>query len=378
MKEKKRIYLSPPHMSGHELQLVKEAFASNWIAPVGPDIDAFEKEICGYTGAKHAVALSCGTAAIHLALIVSGVSRGDEVLCSTFTFAGSAFPVTYVGATPVFIDSEEKSWNMDPGLLEEAIKDRKKKGKRPKACIVVHLYGTAANLDAIMEICSKYDIVLIEDAAESMGARYRGKHTGTVAQWGVFSFNGNKIITTSGGGMLIGLDKEQVEQARFLSTQARDPQVHYEHSRIGYNYRMSNIVAAIGRGQLKVLDERVKRKKEIFDLYKKTLADIQGISFMPEPEFSSSNYWLTCITVDPDAAGFSREDIRLALEKENIESRPLWKPMHLQPVYNKHLAYTNGISERLFETGMCLPSGTGLSDQDLNVIIDCITKVNSI
>lgn len=372
-------------MCGKELEFVKKAFASNWIAPVGPDIDAFEKEMCVYTGAKHAVALSSGTAAIHLALIISGVGLGDEVLCSTFTFAGSAFPVTYVGATPVFVDSAEDSWNMDPGLLEKAINDRVKKGKKPKACIVIHLYGIVADLDPIIELCDKYDIVLIEDAAESMGARYRalvshrdGKHTGTIAPWGIFSFNGNKIITTSGGGMLVGHDKSQIEQARFLATQARDPQPHYEHSRIGYNYRMSNIVAAIGRGQLKVLDERVKRKKEIFEFYKKSLRGIQGISFMPEPEFSLSNYWLTCITIDPEIAGFNREDIRLALEKENIESRPLWKPMHLQTVFKDYPSYTNGISDKLYKNGLCLPSGTGLSETDLNRIIDCITKVKSV
>lgn len=359
-------------MSGNELQFVKEAFASNWIAPVGPDIEAFEKEMCDYTDAKHAVALSCGTAAIHLALIISGVKQGDEVLCSTFTFAGSAFPVTYIGATPVFIDSAEDSWNIDPGLLEEAVKDRIKKGEKPKACIVVHLYGISADLDPIMEICNKYDIVLIEDAAESMGASYKGKHTGTIAHLGVFSFNGNKIITTSGGGMLVGHDKEQIEQASFLATQARDPEPHYEHSRIGYNYRMSNIVAAIGKGQLKVLDERVKRKKEIFEFYKNSLRGIQGISFMPEPEFSFSNYWLTCITVDQELAGFSREDIRLSLEKDNIESRPLWKPMHIQPVFKHCPAYTNGTSDLLFKTGLCLPSGTSLSKNDLNRILNCL------
>lgn len=369
-----RLYLSPPHMSGKELQFVKKVFDSNWIAPVGPDIDAFEKEMCAYTGAKHAVALSCGTAAIHLALIISEVKRGDEVLCSTFTFAGSAFPVTYVGATPVFIDSEESSWNMSPNLLEEAIKDRIKKGKKPKACIVVHLYGTAADLDPIIEICRKYDIVLIEDAAESMGTRYKEKHTGTIAPWGVFSFNGNKIITTSGGGMLVGHSQKQIEKARFLSTQSRDQAPHYEHSHIGYNFRMSNIVAAIGRGQLTVLNERIKRKKEIFNFYKKAFSGTKGISFMPEPAHSYSNYWLTCITVDPEIAGCNREDIRLALEKENIESRPLWKPMHCQPVFKDYPSYTNGVSEKLFQTGLCLPSGTALTEKELNRIVTIIKK----
>lgn len=359
-------------MCGKELEFVKKAFASNWIAPAGPDIDSFEEEICAYTGAKHAVALSCGTAAIHLSLIISGIGHGDEVVCSTFTFAGSAFPIVYVGAAPVFIDSNNESWNMDPSLLEDAIKDRIKRGKKPKACIVVHLYGAAADLDSIIEICNRYDILVIEDAAESMGAKHKGKHSGTIAPLGIFSFNGNKIITTSGGGMLVGHDKELIEKTRFLATQALDPAPHYEHSHIGYNYRMSNIVAAIGRGQLKVLDERVKQKRELFDYYFQNLKDIPGISFMPETEYSYSNYWLTCVNINPEIAGFNREDIRLALEKENIESRPLWKPMHLQPVFKEYPAYTNGISEQLFKSGLCLPSGTNMTEKDLKRIIDCI------
>lgn len=359
-------------MCGKELEFVKKAFASNWIAPAGPDIASFEEEICDYTGAKNAVALSSGTAAIHLSLIISGIGHGDEVICSTFTFAGSAFPIVYVGAVPVFVDSNNESWNMDPSLLEDAIKDRIKKGKKPKACMVVHLYGQCADLDSVIEICNRYDILVIEDAAESMGAKYKDKHTGTIASLGIFSFNGNKIITTSGGGMLVGLDKKLIEKTRFLATQALDPAPHHEHSHIGYNYRMSNIVAAIGRGQLKVLDERIKRKKQIFNFYKKSLEDIPGITFMPEPDFSNSNYWLTCITINPDIAGFNREDIRLALEKENIESRPLWKPMHLQPVFKDYPAYTSGISDKLFETGLCLPSGTNMTERDMKRIIDCI------
>lgn len=369
---KKRIYLSPPHMSGGELEIVKNAFNSNWIAPVGPDIDAFEKEVCDYTGAKYGVALSSGTAAIHLALIISGVQPGDEVLCSTFTFAGSAFPIIYVGATPIFIDSNKESWNMDPNLLEKGIKARIKKGNKPKVCIVVHLYGQSADLDPIIEICSKYEIILIEDAAESMGATYKGEHTGTRAPLGIFSFNGNKIITTSGGGMLVGHDKEKVEEARFLATQARDPAPYYVHTHIGYNYRMSNIVAAIGRGQLKVLDERVKRRREIFEVYNKGLGDIQGITFMPEPRYGQSNRWLTCILIDPEMTGVTYEDVRLVLEKENIESRPLWKPMHLQLVFDQYSFYTNGISENFFKNGLCLPSGTSLTDNELKQIIELI------
>lgn len=367
-----RIYLSPPHMCGKELDYVKEAFASNWIAPVGPFVDAFEKDICDYTGANAAVALSSGTAALHLALMLVGVKAGDEVLCSSFTFAGSAFPITYSGATPVFVDSEEGSWNMHPALLESAIKQRRKAGKTVKACIVVHLYGQPADMEPIMDICARYDVALIEDAAESLGALYKGKRTGTLAPLGVLSFNGNKIITSSGGGMLLGHDPEAIERARFLATQARDNAPHYEHSQIGYNYRMSNVVAAVGKGQLTAIEQRVARKRKIFEWYQQHLADIPGIEFMPEPGYARSNRWLTCITIDPSQAGVTREEIRLALEAENIESRPLWKPMHLQPLFADCPVYTNGVSERLFRGGLCLPSGTALTEEDLARISSCI------
>jgi dTDP-4-amino-4,6-dideoxygalactose transaminase len=370
-----RLYLSPPHLSGRELELVKEAFASNWIAPLGPMVDAFEKEMCDYTGSKSALALSSGTAAIHLALQLLGVKAGDEVLCSTFTFAGSAFPIVYRRAAPVFIDSEPESWNMDPDLLEKAIKDRTGKGKKPKACIVVHLYGQSADMDALMRVCAQYDVAVIEDAAESLGCLYKGKHTGTIAPLGVLSFNGNKIITTSGGGMLIGHDPETIKKARYLATQAREDLPYYEHKEIGYNYRMSNILAAIGRGQLATLEDRVRRRRAIFAFYQKELASISEITFMPEPEWSRSNRWLTCMTVQSgNNRGFT-EEIRVALEAENIESRPLWKPMHLQPVFNNCPAYTNGVSERLFKTGLCLPSGTGMTGEDLVRVTSCIKKV---
>jgi dTDP-4-amino-4,6-dideoxygalactose transaminase len=371
----KRIYLSPPHMGGKELEYVNDVFSSNWIAPIGPHVDAFEKEFCDVTGAKHAAAVSSGTAALHLAMILAGVRSGDDVLCSSFTFAGSAFPIVYQGATPVFVDAEEKSWNMDPQLLEQAVIDRTKKGKRIKAAIVVHLYGQSADLDAIMEICRRHDITLIEDAAESLGATYKGKHTGTLSPIGIFSFNGNKIVTTSGGGMLVSQEKDLVDKARFLATQARDSAPHYEHSQVGYNYRLSNVCAAIGRGQLSVLQKKVERKREIFAQYKRALAAMPGFSFMPEAPWGVSNRWLTSLTIDPKEAGFTSEDARLALEKENIESRPVWKPMHLQPVFANAPAYVNGVSERLFANGLCLPSGTAMSDEDVNRVVAIVKSV---
>ncbi|MBD3422637.1 MAG: pyridoxal phosphate-dependent aminotransferase [Chitinivibrionales bacterium] len=367
-----RIYLSAPHLNGTEIQYVKKAFASNWIAPVGPDLSAFEQEVCNYTGAKYAAALSSGTAALHLALKIAGVSEGDDVLCSTFTFAGSVFPIMYLGAAPVFVDSDLLTWNMDPLLLEQAIQDKARKGKKPKAAVIVHLYGQSANMDALLAICNKYEVAVVEDAAESMGAYYRGKHTGTIAPLGVFSFNGNKIITTSGGGMLVGQDKDNIDIARYYSTQSRKPAAHYEHEEIGYNYRMSNIVAAIGRGQLITLEERVKRKREIFDYYYEKLGQVSGVSFMPEADYGRANRWLSCLTIDPEFSGCTREDVRLALECENIESRPLWKPMHLQPVFRKYSVYLNGVSEKLFKTGLCLPSGTSLSSDQLERITRCI------
>ncbi len=371
----KRIYLSPPHMSGHEQEFVNEAFASNWIAPLGPMVDAFEKEMCDYTGAKSALALSSGTAAIHLALRLLGVQQGDEVICSSFTFAGSAYPIVYQGATPVFVDSENRSWNMDPKLLEKAVVDRvRKTGKAPKACIVVHLYGQCADMDAIMSVCERHGIPVIEDAAESLGSFYKEKHTGTIARFGVLSFNGNKIITTSGGGMLVGNDPALIAKAKFYATQAKENLPYYEHKEIGYNYRMSNIIAAIGRGQLAVIEERVRRKREIYEIYKKELGGISGIIFAPEYADTRSNCWLTCITIDKKKTGADVEQVRLALEQENIESRPLWKPMHLQPVFAASPAYVNGTSEKLFNEGLCLPSGTGMSEEDLNRVLGAVSR----
>lgn len=372
-KPKQRIFLSPPHMSGRELTNVQAAFEQNWIAPAGPDIDAFEKEMCQYTGAAHAVALSSGTAAIHLALIVSGVGEGDEVLCSSLTFAGTVFPILYQKAIPVFVDSELSSWNMDPILLEKAIIGRIACGKKPKAVILVHIYGQPANVAAIATICFKYNVLLIEDAAESIGSFYTsGQHTGAVAPLGIYSFNGNKIITTSGGGMLVGADKEVIARAQYLSTQAKSSVPYYSHEAIGFNYRMSNICAAIGRGQLSVIADRVARRRTIFNYYHKLLHDFEEIAFMPSDAFGTANCWLTCITVNSKKTDI--DQIRLALEAENIESRPLWKPMHLQPVFKQYPKYVHGISERLFSQGLCLPSGSSMTDDQLDCVVSCIKR----
>lgn len=375
MNNNPRVYLSPPHLSGKEQAFVQQAFDENWVAPIGPHINAFEEEVCGYTGAGHAVALSSGTAAIHLALLLLGVRRDDEIICSDFTFIGSANPIMHLGATPVFVDSERQSWNMDPALLKTALEDRHKKGKSVKAVVVVHLYGQSADMDAITEICSQYDVPVVEDAAESLGATYRDRHTGTIAPLGIYSFNGNKIITTSGGGMLVGKNRELIERARFLATQARDPAPHYEHSVVGYNYRMSNIAAGIGRGQILVLDDRIGRKREIFDFYVRKLGETPGFSFMPEPDYGRANRWLTCVLIDPAKCRGDREAVRTALEKQNIESRPLWKPMHLQPVFQGIPFYTGGVSEALFRDGLCLPSGTAMSEETLEQIVDTIQAV---
>ena len=368
----KRIYLSPPHMSGEELRLVENVFASNWIAPVGPDVDAFEYEFCEAVGAGHAVALSSGTAALHLALEVLGIGPGDEVICSDFTFAASANAIVYTGATPVFIDCDPATWNIDTALLVQVLEDRAKSGKPPKAVIAVHIYGQSADLDPILEICERHGVILIEDAAESLGTTYKSRATGTIARLGTFSFNGNKIITTSGGGMLVSKDEKLVESARFLATQARDPAPHYQHSRIGYNYRLSNVLAAIGRGQLKVLEQRVAKKRQIFDFYLQTLGGLPGIEFMPEADYGRCNRWLTCLTIDPDLFGADREEVRLALEKENIESRPVWKPMHMQPVFAGAKMFGGSVDERIFERGLCLPSGTALTSSDLERIAEII------
>jgi dTDP-4-amino-4,6-dideoxygalactose transaminase len=371
---KQKIWLSSPHMSGEEMKYINEAFTSNWIAPLGPNVDKFEKDLSHYLGVKGTAALSSGTAAIHLALIILGVRRDDEVLCSSFTFAASANPVVYQGATPVFIDSEPETWNMDPVLLEKAIRERTEAGKKPKAIIVVHLYGMPAKTSEIISIASRFGIPLIEDAAEAIGSEYDGKKCGSFGDIGILSFNGNKIITTSGGGALVSNNKEYVDNARFLSTQAADKAVHYQHSRIGYNYRMSNILAGIGRGQLEVLDDRVECRRQIFSKYFKSLSKINGITFHTEPDKRYvSNRWLTTIFVDPViTGGINREDLRIALEKENIESRPLWKPLHSQPVFSEYPAYINGVSDNLFKNGLCLPSGSNLSEADQKRVIECI------
>lgn len=369
-----RIYLSSPHMGEDELNLVTEAFTTNWVAPVGPHIEAFEKELAKYNRIEHCAVLSSGTAAIHLALMILGVQRGDEVICSSFTFSGTCNPVAYLGATPVFVDSETETWNIDPVRLEEAIKDRLSKGKKVKAIIPVHLYGIPAQIDRIMEVASRYNIPVVEDAAEALGSRFNDQPLGTFGDIGIYSFNGNKIITTSGGGALVSRNEGWVKHARFLATQARDPAPHYEHSHIGYNYRLSNICAGIGRGQLRVLDERVRQRRAVFEYYQRTLGDIPGISFQPEVNGSFSNRWLTCILLN-DPIKATPEDVRLALEAENIESRPLWKPMHLQPVFKDAPYYGSGASDDLFRRGLCLPSGSNLSQEDLERVVNAVRGV---
>jgi dTDP-4-amino-4,6-dideoxygalactose transaminase len=362
-----RIYLSPPHLSGRELQLVQEAFASNWIAPLGPQVDAFEREFAEAVGAPYALALSSGTAALHLALLLAGVSRGDEVLVSTLTFAASVNPIIYLGARPTFIDSERVSWNMDPALLSDTLEARARAGRLPAAVVLVHLYGQSAEIRPILAACEHHGVPLIEDAAEALGATYGGRSPGTFGQSGIFSFNGNKIITTSGGGMLVSPDAARIAHARKLASQAREPAPHYEHAEIGYNYRMSNILAAIGRGQLESLGDRVVARRRNFEYYAQVLADLPGVSFMPEASWGRSTRWLTCILVDPGRSGTDRDEIRVALEIEDIEARPLWKPMHLQPVFRAAGCESVGgaVAGALFERGLCLPSGSSLTEADL-------------
>ncbi len=370
---KPKLWLSPPHMGGEELELVKEAFASNWIAPLGPHVTAFEQELCQVTGAGYAAALSSGTAAIHLALILLGIDRGDEVICASFTFSASANPIHYQGASPVFVDSEAQTWNMSPELLERAIQERLRIGRKPGAIVIVHLYGMPALMKQIMEVAQRHDIPVIEDAAEALGASYRGRALGSFGHFGILSFNGNKIITTSGGGALLSDDRSLVERARNLSEQARDAAPHYQHSQIGYNYRLSNICAAIGRGQLRVLAQRVAQKRALFERYQSLLGDLPGVAFQPEPEGCFSNRWLTCFTIDPQKSnGVTREDVRLAFSAENIDCRPLWKPMHLQPVFQGYPYYGDGTSERLFDQGLCLPSGTAMTEADVQRVVDVV------
>ena len=364
----KKIWLSLAHMSGREQDFIKEAFDTNWVVPLGPNVNGFEANLEGYIGQdKHIVALSAGTAALHLALVMLGVKAGDEVICQSFTFAASANPITYLGATPVFVDSECDTWNMDPELLEKAIVDRKAQtGKYPKAIIPVHLYGMPAKMDEIMAIANRYGIPVLEDAAEAQGSKYKGQHCGTFGEYGVLSFNGNKMITTSGGGALITPTQEAKQRAMFYATQARENAPHYQHEEIGYNYRMSNICAGIGRGQMYVLDEHVARRRQIHTLYTELLKDVDGVTIMQRPSDEyDSNYWLTCIIVDPEKAGFTREDLRLKMDEEQIETRPLWKPMHLQPVFADVPMYVNGVSEALFNNGLCLPSGPMCTDEDI-------------
>ena len=382
---KKRIWLSLAHMSGREQEFIQEAFDTNWVVPLGPNVNAFEKALRDFliengklkveNEEKQVVALSAGTAALHLGLILLGVEEEDEVICQSFTFSASANPIVYQGATPVFVDSEKDTWNMDPVLLEEAIKDRlAKTGKLPKAIIPVHLYGMPVKMDEVMDVANRYGIPVLEDSAEALGSEYKGRKSGTFGEYGVLSFNGNKMITTSGGGALICPNEEKAKRALFYATQAREQAPHYQHEKIGYNYRMSNICAGIGRGQMFVLDEHIARRRVIHDLYVKLLAGVKGVKVMCQPEGGdfNSNYWLTCITVDPEEAGFTREDVRLALDENNIESRPLWKPMHLQPVFKNAPFYGNGTSERLFEIGLCLPSGPTLTDEDIERVAKVI------
>ena len=373
---KEKIWLSSPHMGGTEQLYVNDAFNTNWIAPLGPHVDGFEKDLSAFTGAQHVAALSSGTAAIHLALIILGVKAGDEVICQSFTFSASANPITYLGATPVFVDSEAETWNMCPQHLQAAITDRIRQGKKPRAIIPVHLYGMPSNMQQIMAVAAAFDIPVIEDAAEALGSTIQGKACGTFGQMGILSFNGNKIITTSGGGALIADNETWIKQARFLATQARDNAPHYQHSHIGYNYRMSNVCAGIGRGQLEVLQQRVTQRRANFAYYTNALAGIGGIEFLQEPAGSFSNRWLTTILVNPEkTGGITREHIRLALEAENIESRPLWKPMHLQPIFANCPFYGDGTSEKLFENGLCLPSGSNLTNGNLSRVTQLITSL---
>ncbi|OSX54473.1 DegT/DnrJ/EryC1/StrS family aminotransferase [Anoxybacillus ayderensis] len=379
MMNKARIYLSPPHMSGKEQKYIQEAFETNWIAPLGPNVDAFEKELAAYVGSKGAAAVSSGTAAIHLALRLLGVGRGDVVFCSSLTFIASANPILYQGAEPVFVDSEPETWNMSPMALERAMEEAKKEGKLPKAVIVVNLYGQSAKMDEILAICDHYGVPVVEDAAESLGSTYKGKKSGTFGKFGIYSFNGNKIITTSGGGMLVSNDLDALQQARFLATQARDPAPHYEHSQMGYNYRMSNIVAGIGRAQLEVLDKRVQARRAIFDRYVQALGDIQGIHFMPELEGTMSNRWLTTLTIDQDVLGVTPMEMINALAEENIEARPVWKPLHLQPLFAgvRYYPHEEGwsVSDELFANGVCLPSGSSMTLEQQQRVIDVMTSL---
>lgn len=372
----KPILLSTPHMGSHELAFVQEAFDTNWIAPVGPHVNAFEQEFSEVVGIGHAAAVSSGTAALHLALQLAGIESGDSVICSTLTFIASANPITYLGAKPIFVDSDRTSWNMDPLLFQEKIDQCAKAGKLPKAIVLVHLYGQSADIEPILQTCNQYEIPLIEDAAEALGATYKYRSPGTLGKIGIYSFNGNKIITTSGGGMLVSEDPELVAKARFLATQARDPAPHYQHSEIGYNYRLSNVLAGIGRGQLCVLQDRVNARRHNFEVYHQALGELPGIEFMPEASFGRATRWLTCLTIDPVAFGADREQVRLALASHQIEARPVWKPLHLQPVFKDSEYIGGSVAEDLFERGLCLPSGSNLTLGELERVIQVIQDVH--
>ena len=369
-----KIWLSSPHMGGTELDYIHEAFEQNWVAPLGPNVNSFEDDLKIYLNENVEVAaLSAGTAALHLALIILGVKYDDEVICQSFTFSASANPITYVGAKPVFVDSEPETWNMCPKALETAINDRITKGKKPKAIIVVHLYGMPAKLNEITEIANRYEIPLIEDAAEALGSTFKGQKCGTFGEMSILSFNGNKIITTSGGGALVCKTKEQKDKAVFLSTQARDNAPHYQHSEIGYNYRMSNISAGIGRGQMKVLNDRIEARRKNHQFYLNLFENFEGVTVFNEPNSDYfSNHWLSAIVIDEEKAGFNREQLRLALDQENIESRPLWKPMHLQPIFESAPYFGGNVAEELFKNGLCLPSGSNLNEEDLERIKNVI------
>ena len=376
---KERILLSSPHMGTEELKNVQEAFATNWISPAGPFISLFEEKLAAYCGTKAAAVVQSGTAAIHLALRILNIQQDDVVLCQSFTFIGSSNPILYEKATPVFVDSEKETWNMCPLALEEAIVDSLEKGQQPKAIIVVHLYGMPAKMPEIMALSQKYDIPVIEDAAEALGSTIKGKACGSFGDFGVLSFNGNKIITTSGGGALLSNNSDAIAKARFLATQAKDNAPHYQHSEIGYNYRMSNVAAAIGVGQLTVLSERVAARRANHDFYQALLGEVKGVYFLLEPEGYFSNRWLSCLLIDPQqTGGISREDVRLALEKENIECRPLWKPMHLQPLFAEARHYGSNYSEELFDLGLCLPSGSNLTDNQKQQIANQLKNVFSL
>ena len=375
MSKNNKIWLSPPHISENEKKYVDEAFEQNWIAPVGPHINKFEDELSIISEGFDVAVLSSGTAAIHLALVLLGIKNDDHVICSSFTFSASVNPIIYLGASPIFIDSEEDTWNMDPSLLEQAIVNQININKKPKAIILVHLYGYPSKIEEIISISKKYDIPIIEDAAEALGSKYKNQPLGTFGDIGIFSFNGNKIITTSSGGAILSKNNEFIKKAKFLATQAREEQAHYEHKEIGYNYRMSNVCAAIGLGQLEVLETRVVKRRYIHDFYKNKLSNIESIKFLNDIDGFYSNRWLTTIVLDENSK-INSEKIRLELQKNNIESRPLWKPMHLQPIFSTYQALTNGVSEDLFNRGLCLPSGSNMSDQDLNRVVNIIKNLH--